>query len=314
MTSHRHRRLAGCLIALVLALSGTAQANPNGTLNVDLTGDGTGQVVGTGWINCPGVCSADLVNWFATSPGVPATLFAVPATGSIFAGWGEACAAWGTSTKCELHAFSDGPRTAVARFERIPILTSTALTVSLAGSGSGTVHGPGIDCPGDCAQGFIKDTMISVSATPAPGSSFDGWSGSCAGATATCDVTMSGARDLTATFTAGPPASGDTAASGSAPASGDTPGAPLGSSGDCTIRGTRGTDLLRGTPRRDVICGLGGSDTLVGRAGNDVLRGGAGADLLRGGRGRDVLNGGPGRDRARVESGRDTRKSIESVL
>jgi hypothetical protein len=308
MTSRGHRRLAGCLIALVLALAGTAQANPNATLNVQLTGDGSGQVVGTGWINCPGICSADLLSWFATQPGTPATLFAVPTTGSIFAGWDEACSASGTSTKCELQAFSDGPRTAVARFERVPILKSSPLTVLLAGSGSGTVQGPGLDCPGDCAQAFIKDTMISVSATPAPGSSFDGWSGACSGATATCKVTMSGARDVTATFTAGPPASGGE------PASGGAPDAPLGSPNDCTIRGTRGRDLLRGTPRRDVICGLGGSDTLIGRAGNDILRGGAGADLLRGGRGRDLLNGGPGRDRARVESGRDTRKSIESVL
>jgi Ca2+-binding RTX toxin-like protein len=113
---------------------------------------------------------------------------------------------------------------------------------------------------------------------------------------------MSGAKSVTATFSADPTQAD--ANPGAAPALGD----------DCTIRGTRGNDVLSGTPRRDVICGLAGRDTLIGRAGNDVLRGGAGGDLLRGGRGRDLLNGGAGVDRARVESHRDTRKSIERVL
>jgi Ca2+-binding RTX toxin-like protein len=113
---------------------------------------------------------------------------------------------------------------------------------------------------------------------------------------------MSGAKSVTATFSADPTQAD--ANPGAAPAPGD----------DCTIRGTRGNDVLSGTSGRDVICGLAGRDTLVGRGGNDVLRGGAGGDLLRGGRGRDLLNGGAGVDRARVESRRDTKKSIERVL
>lgn len=306
MNSYRHMTLAACLVALVLALAGATQANADSIVEVDLQGGGSGRVQGTEGIDCPGVCWADMESFYDVVYQ-PATLYATADSGSIFAGWGGACLFTGTSRTCTIPRFYDATRKAIARFERLTILKPSALMVSVVGTGAGTVTAPGIACPGDCAQSYLLDAPVPLTATPAPGSSFAGWSGACSGSASACTVTMSASKSVTAEFSADP------ATSGGEPAAG-APGSVSQPRGECTIRGTRRNDLLSGTRGRDVICGLGGRDTLIGRAGNDILRGGAGADLLRGGRGRDLLNGGTGVDRARVESRRDTKKSIERVL
>jgi hypothetical protein len=300
MNRYRHIALAACLLTLLLA-AGATQASASSIVRVELDGGGSGHVTGTEGINCPGVCWKDMEDFFDVVYQ-PATLTASADPGSIFAGWGGACLFVRTNATCEIPRFYDATRTAIARFERLSILRPSTLTVSVAGTGTGTVTGPGITCPGDCAQGYVNDAAVTLSATPAAGSTFAGWSGACSDSSPTCALTMSGGKSVTATFMADPPASGGDPAPVSAPRD------------ECTIRGTRSNDILSGTPARDVICGLAGRDTLVGRGGNDILRGGAGGDLLRGGRGRDLLNGGAGVDRARVESSRDTKKSIERVL
>ena len=80
---------------------------------------------------------------------------------------------------------------------------SLTLTVSLAGAGSGGVSGPGIDCVegggGVCAETYLEQTAISLTATISVGSTFDGWSGACSG-TGDCQVTMDGGKAVTATF------------------------------------------------------------------------------------------------------------------
>jgi hypothetical protein len=77
-----------------------------------------------------------------------------------------------------------------------------ALTVAKAGSGSGTVtsNPAGITCGSTCTHGYTLGAGVVLTATPASGSSFAGWSGACSG-TGTCSVTMSQARSVTATFT-----------------------------------------------------------------------------------------------------------------
>lgn len=304
MNSRRLITLAACAVALVLA-AGAAQANASSVVIVDLQGGGSGRVDGPDGLLCPGMCLVDLEGWYDIV-SAPATLRALPDPGSIFAGWGGACLFSRSSSTCEIPRFY-GTRTAIARFERLSILRPATLTVSIAGSGS--VTAPGIACPGDCAQSYVNDATVTLSATPVAGSTFAGWSGACSGTAPSCTLTTSGAKSATATFTADP------AAGGTDPATGGADPAPVSKPrSECTIRGTRGKDRLVGTARRDVICGLAGRDTLIGLAGNDVLMGGAGADHLRGGRGRDLLRGGRGVDRARVQLHRDTTRSIELVL
>lgn len=75
------------------------------------------------------------------------------------------------------------------------------LTVSRNGTGSGTVTSSpaGINCGSTCSANYATNTIVTLTATPAGGSTFAGWSGNCSG-TGTCQVTMSAARSVTATF------------------------------------------------------------------------------------------------------------------
>lgn len=76
------------------------------------------------------------------------------------------------------------------------------LSVARAGSGLGSVTSDpaGIVCGAVCSASFPVETSVSMSAVPAAGSRFDGWSGACSG-TGECTVTMDQARSVTATFT-----------------------------------------------------------------------------------------------------------------
>jgi hypothetical protein len=76
-----------------------------------------------------------------------------------------------------------------------------ALSVTVAGAGSGTVIGSGISCPGTCAQTYADGATVTLTATPAAGSTFSGWSGACSG-TGPCTLTMT--SDLRAKATFGP--------------------------------------------------------------------------------------------------------------
>jgi len=75
------------------------------------------------------------------------------------------------------------------------------LTVTKAGPGSGTVTSSpaGIDCGATCAASFTNGTMVTLTATPDPGSTFTSWGGDCTG-TGPCTVTMDQDRAVTATF------------------------------------------------------------------------------------------------------------------
>jgi hypothetical protein len=79
------------------------------------------------------------------------------------------------------------------------ILSPQTLTVSLSGSGKGTVTGSSISCPGTCTQSYVSGTQVTLAASPAAGSAFAGWSGACTGLGA-CSVTMSAGQSVTASF------------------------------------------------------------------------------------------------------------------
>ncbi len=89
------------------------------------------------------------------------------------------------------------PRTVSATFTR----NFYALGVTRAGNGTGRVasNAVPIDCGDDCSETIEHGMMVTLHASPASGSRFDGWSGSCSGAGA-CVVSMQGTRSVTATF------------------------------------------------------------------------------------------------------------------
>ena len=88
--------------------------------------------------------------------------------------------------------------------DEIPAWGSLAaydLSVSRAGSGSGTVSGGSgaIACGSTCSASFDDASSVTLTATAAAGSTFTGWSGACSG-TGSCIVSMLGDRAVTATF------------------------------------------------------------------------------------------------------------------
>jgi uncharacterized repeat protein (TIGR02543 family) len=74
------------------------------------------------------------------------------------------------------------------------------LTVTNGGNGLVTSSPPGINCGVDCTESYDAGTVVTLTATPDLGYSFDGWTGDCSGVGA-CVVTMNAAMTVGATFT-----------------------------------------------------------------------------------------------------------------
>jgi hypothetical protein len=74
------------------------------------------------------------------------------------------------------------------------------VTVSLAGQGSVASSPAGITCPGDCSEPYAQGTLLSLTATPATGWGFGGWTGACTGGSTTCPLTVDTAKSVTARF------------------------------------------------------------------------------------------------------------------
>lgn len=98
-------------------------------------------------------------------------------------------------------------------------LSTYLLTVTLAGSGSGTVTDSNsyISCGSICNSPELTFQNVTLTASAAGGSSFTGWSGGGCAGTGTCVVPMSAATSVTATFasnTGGPIVNGIKSMSG----------------------------------------------------------------------------------------------------
>ena len=162
-------------------------AVPSPTLTVTKAGNGGGAVTSSP----PGItCGSDCTQSYVL--GTQVTLTATPDAGVLFAGWSGACGGTGPCTLT-----MDDAKAVTATFN----LPTFPLTVTLAGNGTGTVTSSpsGIGCGSDCAENYTVGTHVSLTATPASGSLFAGWSGACSG-TGPCAVTVDQAKAVTATF------------------------------------------------------------------------------------------------------------------
>jgi putative Ig domain-containing protein/List-Bact-rpt repeat protein len=76
------------------------------------------------------------------------------------------------------------------------------LQIQKAGTGSGTVtsNPSGINCGSTCSKSFSSGTTVTLTATPASGSVFAGWSGGGTSGTGTATVTLTANTTVTATF------------------------------------------------------------------------------------------------------------------
>ena len=161
--------------------------SPAVPLAVSRDGSGTGSVASSpARISCGDLCTDTFPQ------GASVTLTATAAGDSAFTGWTGDCS--GAGPTCTLTM--DGPHAAGATFVKLE-----PLTVTTAGSGTGQVTSSpaGIDCGSTCSLGFLPGTNVTLTAAPADGSVFTGWTGDCAG-TEACTLTMGGAHSVQATF------------------------------------------------------------------------------------------------------------------
>jgi hypothetical protein len=157
-------------------------------LTVKKAGTGKGKVTSSpAGIDCGDDCTED----YRLSTTVRLT--AVPDSGSVLTLWGGDCAGTVTHT-CVVTM--GAVRNVTVTFEPAPLLTVTTV-----GSGTVTSNPAGINCGTDCTETYAAGTTVTLTATPAAGFRFSGWSGACTG-TGNCAVTMTAARNVTATFTA----------------------------------------------------------------------------------------------------------------
>lgn len=147
--------------------------------------------------------------------------------------------------------------------EAIFVPAMYALTVTKAGSGSGTVT-----CNGAaCAAGYTQGTEVTLKASPASGSTFSGWSGEGCSGTGPCVVVVEEtAVAVTATFTANskplepeePPKPKDGTATAAAVAKVK--------GGKARIRLTCSGGLCKGAVRLTARLRRGAGPVLIGRA------------------------------------------------
>lgn len=163
------------------------------TLTVDYSGAGRGAVTSDdGLLDCDGtgICAVGY------EVGSTVSLSAMAGFASAFSGWSMDCAGTGD---CELTMDED--KTVGVTFDDSD---EVSMLISRAGTGSGTVTSApaGIDCGTTCSAVFEPGDEITLTAAASAGSTFMGWSGDCTGTGATCTLTMSAARSVTAVFNA----------------------------------------------------------------------------------------------------------------
>src|SRR5437660_732472 len=191
-----------CTVTMNASRSVTATFNPQGVaLTVIKAGTGSGAVTSSETppkIDCEATCGAASASY---DSGTVVTLTAAPASGSTFGSWSGCDTVSGSSCTVTMNA----SRSVTATFNAQRV----TLTVNKAGTGSGAVISsetpPKIDCETTCtatSASYDSGTTVTLSATPASGSTFASWSGCDTVSGPTCTVTMNAARSVTATFNA----------------------------------------------------------------------------------------------------------------
>ncbi len=151
------------------------------SLSLVFVGDGQGTVRWPDGTNCSGDCTRTF------NAAETVALLAISPSNAVFAGWNAPeCLA---SAACSVILVAD--RSIEVRFNAV-----FDVTVASQGPGLGRVDGLGTLCIPGCSTPQVSGTLLTLTAVPAAGVRFAGWTGDCSGMAPTCAVTVDGAKDV----------------------------------------------------------------------------------------------------------------------
>ena len=152
---------------------------PQQPFSLAVTGSGTVVARAGGGVQLP--CDSGCTG-IPLDDGTTVSVIAEPAPGWKLASWGGGCG----DPRAECTLTVSGETAATAAFVRAPLRVTAAVT------GKGTVKSApaGIACPGACKATF-SGLRVRLTAKPAPGWRFTGWSGACTGKAA-CSLSRAG--------------------------------------------------------------------------------------------------------------------------
>lgn len=119
-----------------------------------------------------------------------------------------ACAPRQNDARTDVRARTAAPPSAITGGLRVtggrhlPVWLNHRLSIVVSGNGAVVSAPSGIDCGGRCGADFDAGAMVTLTATPAAGHAFNGWSGACAGSEQLCTVAMNATRSVAANFVA----------------------------------------------------------------------------------------------------------------
>lgn len=173
------------------------------TLTVAKTGDGSGTVTSNpAGIHCGTTCSQSF------PVGTSVTLTAEPNFNSLFSGWSGVCTGRASCTVTLAEARSVTATFVALQPLSVRVTSDRACSFGCAfGSGRVTSSPPGISCHSGfngmsttCGARYPSNTFVTLHAQPDSGSTFGGWSGACAGTSASCTVRMDQQKFVGAVF------------------------------------------------------------------------------------------------------------------
>jgi hypothetical protein len=190
---------SACTVLVGGARTVTARFEPEQwTVALRASGGGAGTVAAPGGVSCAlGAveCTFGVANPADSAAYQTITLAAAPDATSVFKGW-IGCTPLADPTTCSLAV--NGAESVTAKFE------PSTFGLNVLVNGSGQVTGPGIACAGYGAEGCAtvadNGATVRLVGAPAEGWILKSWAGCTPAADGSCTVTMTAAKNVTATF------------------------------------------------------------------------------------------------------------------
>ncbi|MFO1414562.1 MAG: hypothetical protein U1F10_11795 [Burkholderiales bacterium] len=122
------------------------------------------------------------------APGATVALTAKAGSGAAFTGWTGACAGNASTCTVTLNAEKSVGATFAAVVPSFKVSVSSSKTGTVTATPS--VADGTLNCGSTCTVKFPQNTLVTLTATPAAGKTFLGWSGACTGTAPVCSINV----------------------------------------------------------------------------------------------------------------------------